>query len=183
MSRYGVISGLYLDIFTKWQISSFYNNNPSIHSFLFISTWNFQNRLKYAYEDQKLMIRICVYVYRTYGSSWKGLINSGMYIFLSVHPSRSFLGIVPLVFSETQHGVRGPYEIMVAEPDSLGKVSFPQKQPRMVKNGTKNGFFNYFEIFCLWILLKMSLNKNQHCYLSSYTNTMPGKKIFIIIYR
>lgn len=128
-------------------MSSFYNNNPSIHSFLFISTWNFQNRLKYAYEDKKLMIRICVYVYRTYGSSWKGLINSGMYIFLSVHPSRSFLGIVPLVFSDTQHGVRGPYEIMVAAPDSLGKVSFPQKQPRMVKMALKTDFSTILKYF------------------------------------
>ena len=53
-----------------------------------------------------------------------------------VHPSvlsRSFLGIDPLVFSETQHDVRGPCVVVL---DRVGLVK-KKNCPKMGENGLK----------------------------------------------
>ena len=53
---------------------------------------------------------------------WKGPMNKG----LSVLPYGSFLGIGSIVFSVTQHGVRGPYGVLHNRQVFRKKYFFPQ---------------------------------------------------------
>ena len=72
------------------------------------------------------------------------------FFYLSFHLSVSFLGIGSLVFSETQHGVRGPYIVMCDRAGFFGKNPH---WANMTKNGPKTGFLNFLRKsrsqFCL----------------------------------
>ena len=70
----------------------------------------------------------------------------------SVFPSGSFLGIGSLVFSETQHGVRGPCLVVRDRARFFRKNLFA---PKMGKMGQKQGFLNLLEnwvinFFWIW---------------------------------
>ena len=62
----------------------------------------------------------------------------------SVLPSRSFLGIISLVFSETQHGVRGPCLVVCDTARVFLKKSFCLKNG---ENGPKTAFFEFIGKF------------------------------------
>ena len=61
----------------------------------------------------------------------------------SVLPSRRFLGIVSLVFSEISHG----RNLCVTELDFLGKLFLPQNWEKGPKMGQKQGFFEFIGKF------------------------------------
>ena len=61
----------------------------------------------------------------------------------SVHLSVSFLRTGSLAFSETEHGVRGPSKLCVAEPDFLEKIPIGQKK----KKGSKMSKYMVFGLF------------------------------------
>ena len=69
--------------------------------------------------------------------------NYGLFGRPSVCLSGSFLGIVSLVFSETQHGFRGPWDIV------LDRAGFFEKKlcPKNGENGPKIGFFEFIGEF------------------------------------
>ena len=64
----------------------------------------------------------------------------------SVFPSGSFLGVGSLVFSETQHVVRGPFVVVVVcdRARFFEKNIFAQKMRKM---GKKIGFFEFIGKF------------------------------------
>ena len=68
----------------------------------------------------------------------------GSYELGSVRPSGSFLGIGSLVFSETQHGVRGPCLVVRDRAGFFLKKSFC---PKNGENGPKTGFFEFIGKF------------------------------------
>ena len=65
-------------------------------------------------------------------------------VLLSVLLSGSFLGIGSLVFSETQHGVRGPCLVVRDRAGFFLKKSFC---PKNGENGPKTGFFEFIGKF------------------------------------
>ena len=89
----------------------------------------------------------CLYFilfYQTLGLGRKGPIKQGLSVCPSFcpsfHLSLSFLGIGMLVFSETQHGVRGPNIV------ERGRARFFWKNPhraKMTKNGPKTWFLDF----------------------------------------
>ena len=66
----------------------------------------------------------------------------------SILLSRSFPGIGSLVFSGTQHGVRGPYDVMTVL-DALNKNIFTSKS---VKKRPSIGFFEFIGKFINFLL-------------------------------
>ena len=65
-----------------------------------------------------------------FGCGWKGPVNKNLSILLS----GIFLGISLLVFSENQHGVRGPCGVVCDKAGFLGKKIY---DPKMGKMGQK----------------------------------------------
>ena len=80
------------------------------------------------------------------GCDWKGPMNQGLFVLPSFCPfvllSRSFLGNGSLVFSETQHGVRGPCVV-------CDRARFFEKKscPKNGENGQKKGFLKFIGKF------------------------------------
>ena len=66
----------------------------------------------------------------------------------SVLPSGSFFVIGSLVFSETQHGVRGHVLLCVTEPDFLKKIFLPHRWGKWAKN-------KVFNFFWIWSIMKL----------------------------
>ena len=66
------------------------------------------------------------------------------FFYLSFHLSVSFLGIGSLVFSETQHGVRGPY-IVVCDSQIFWKKSSSGKNDQNGQKWPKNMVFGLFK--------------------------------------
>ena len=70
-----------------------------------------------------------------------GLWPEGSYELGSVLPSGSFLGISSLVFSETEHGVRGPYLVVRDRAGFFKKNLFAPKMGKMGPKWAKNSVF------------------------------------------
>ena len=68
-------------------------------------------------------------------------------VFLSFHPSvlpfGGFLEIGSLVFSETQHAVRGPYLVVCDRVGFFLKNIFAPKMGKMGQKWAKTGFFEF----------------------------------------
>ena len=94
----------------------------------------------------------------------------------SVHPSvllsRSFLGIWSLVFSETQHGVRGPCFVVPDSQIFSKKVSLPQKWRKWTKIEFFEFIWKFFTIFFwIWSIKKV------YCLLYSCANPIFEKNL------
>ena len=64
---------------------------------------------------------------------------------LSFRLSISFLGIGSLVFSETQHGVRGPYIVVCDRAGFFGKNLHPTKKTKNGQKWPQNMVFGLFK--------------------------------------
>ena len=78
---------------------------------------------------------------------WKGSIKQCVSI---------LLGIGLLVFSETQHAVRGPYIVVCDRAECFGKNLYRAK---MVKNDPKRGFLEFLRKSCHQLCLEFVLNE------------------------
>ena len=88
----------------------------------------------------------------------------------SFHPSvvlsRSFLGIASLVFSETQHDVRGPCGVACGRARFFGK----KMCHKCIKNGPKIGLFKFIGKFSHWFFLNLVIKEGLYYLLNSCTN-------------
>ena len=87
---------------------------------------------------------------------------------LSVFLFRSFFGIGSFVFSETQHGVRGPCVVVRGRVRFFGKNLFAQKM----------GFLKFVGKFSHYFFLNLVYNQSLYYFLYSCTNPIFGKNLF-----
>ena len=81
----------------------------------------------------------------------------------SIFPSGSFLGTGSMVFSETQHNVRGPCLVVRDRAGFLLKKIFARKMGKM---GQKKGFLNLLENLVINFLWIWSIKKLYNiCYI------------------
>ena len=91
---------------------------------------------------------ICLF-YWTPALGRKGPMKQGLSVRTSIllffHLSVSFLGIGSLVFSETQHGVRGPYIVVCDRTRILGKRPCWAKMTKHRQKWPQNRVFGLFK--------------------------------------
>lgn len=94
--------------------------------------------------------------------------------------SGSFLGIGPLVFFKTWHGVRGPYGVYAWQnPIFFRKNSLWVKMAKDGWKWPKKGFFNYFEHF-LSVFVENICDQNLYINPDTFcTNPYLGKLFFL----
>ena len=95
----------------------------------------------------------------------------------SVFLSRCFLGIGSLVFSETQHGIRGPCVVVRDRARFFENKFFSQKWGKWAKNFPKIGFSEFIAKLSYSFFLKMVYKENLYYLQYSCTNPMIWKNL------
>ena len=99
---------------------------------------------------------------------------------LSFYPSvlsGGFLGIDSLVFSDTQHGARGPCVIVRGRARFFEKIFLSKKWGKWTKNGKKWGFLNLLENLVIIFFQDLVYNESFRYLLYSCTNPIFGKNL------
>ena len=97
-------------------------------------------------------------------------IGSVRHFFLpSFRLSVRFPGIGSLVFSETQHGVRGPYIVVC---DRAGFFRKNSHRPKMVKNSSKTCFLDFLKKSCHQFCLEFAEDESSYVSLTFCENCM-----------